>query len=98
MGRLYVELFHGRTNPDQGMDDWGFQGPVLGPFEEVHVTYTNIFRLLYKNVWYLLPLLDDMVDYKHNYYGDWGIHAGRCPKHLKWREKMSETLKHLKPF
>lgn len=25
--RLTVELYHGRLNPDQVMDDWGFTGP-----------------------------------------------------------------------
>ena len=30
---VYLHLFHGRAEPDQSLDDWGEQGPVLGPFE-----------------------------------------------------------------
>jgi len=42
---LYIRLFHGRTNPDQNMDDWGFDGPVLGPYKFVHTTYTSRYEL-----------------------------------------------------
>ena len=37
---LYIRLFHGRTDPDQNMDGWGSDGPVFGPYEFVHTTYT----------------------------------------------------------
>jgi len=36
---VYLRLFHGRDNPEQDMPDWGFDGPVIGPLEYVHVTY-----------------------------------------------------------
>lgn len=36
---LYIRLFHGRTDPNQDMDDWGTDGPVFGPYEFVHTTY-----------------------------------------------------------
>jgi hypothetical protein len=35
---IYLKLIHGRDYPDQQMNDWGFDGPVLGPFEAVHFT------------------------------------------------------------
>ncbi|MFP6557801.1 hypothetical protein WJ542_05620 [Paraburkholderia sp. B3] len=38
---LYLALFHGRNDPDTGMDDWGFDGPVIGPLEYVHTTYAS---------------------------------------------------------
>jgi hypothetical protein len=42
---VYLELFHGRHYPDEKLlDDWGFLGPVLGPFPFVQVTYNS-------NVW-----------------------------------------------
>jgi hypothetical protein len=32
---VYLELYHGRHSPDENLDDWGFEGPVLGPFPYV---------------------------------------------------------------
>lgn len=29
MSELYMNIYHGRTDPEQPMDDWGAQGPVL---------------------------------------------------------------------
>ena len=36
---VYVELFHGHHFPGEELDDWGFQGPILGPFPYFHITY-----------------------------------------------------------
>jgi hypothetical protein len=41
---IYLKLMHGRDDPEQQMDDWGFDGPVLGPLEAVHFTYTTHVR------------------------------------------------------
>jgi hypothetical protein len=30
-GKLYLRLYHGRTDPEQQMEDWGFTGPTFGP-------------------------------------------------------------------
>jgi hypothetical protein len=30
---LYLELYHGRDNVNDDMDDWGFDGPIIGPLE-----------------------------------------------------------------
>jgi len=38
-GKLYVHLFHGRKTPDEKLDDWGSEGPMIGPLDYVHVTY-----------------------------------------------------------
>ena len=29
--KMYLRLYHGRTDPNQQMDDWGFGGPIIGP-------------------------------------------------------------------
>ncbi|WOF44313.1 hypothetical protein KNJ79_05120 [Sphingopyxis indica] len=39
MTGVYLHLFHGRNAPDEQLDDWGFDGPTIGPLEYVHVTY-----------------------------------------------------------
>ena len=32
-GRMHLGLYHGRTDPDQQMDSWGFVGPTVGPLD-----------------------------------------------------------------
>lgn len=39
--QVFLRLFHGRDDPDQEMDDWGFEGPILGPLRYVHITYMS---------------------------------------------------------
>jgi hypothetical protein len=36
---VYLHLFHGRSSPDEELDDWGSDGPVIGPLNYVHITY-----------------------------------------------------------
>ena len=71
---LYIRLFHGRTDPNQDMNDWGSDGPVLGPYEFAHTIYTSSVRLgrqdgdcdsLYTH--------EDMLYYDGVYYGDWSV-------------------------
>lgn len=38
-GKLYLRFFHGRNAVDEQLDDWGFEGPTIGPLSFVHVTY-----------------------------------------------------------
>ncbi len=72
---LYIRLFHGRTDPDQDMDDWGSDGPVLGPYEFVHTTYAAFVRLGRRDgICDELHVLErDMLYYNGVYYGDWSV-------------------------
>lgn len=36
---MYLMLFHGRSNPEDTPDDWGFDGPIIGPLNYFHATY-----------------------------------------------------------
>lgn len=36
---LQLCLFHGRNNPDEHLDDWGFDGPVIPGIAGVSATY-----------------------------------------------------------
>lgn len=36
---LYLRLLHGRSDPAADLEDWGTQGPVIGPLTYVHTTY-----------------------------------------------------------
>ena len=35
-------LLHGRHDPDQRLDDWGFTGPVLRHVQYIHSVYGNL--------------------------------------------------------
>ena len=71
-GRLYLHLFHGRDDPDQEMDGWGFDGPVFGPLSAVQQTYSAHYRLYgvdeRQEMW--LACHQDMVVWDGRYYGD----------------------------
>lgn len=36
---MYLSLFHGRHDPNVGMEGWGFDGPIIGPLLWLHSTY-----------------------------------------------------------
>lgn len=42
---LYLNLFHGRNVVDEDMEDWGFDGPSIGPLDYAHVTYMSDLKL-----------------------------------------------------
>ena len=44
-GKMYLRLYHGRSNPDQDMDEWGFVGPTFGPLSCYVHTYCSTFRI-----------------------------------------------------
>jgi hypothetical protein len=73
---VYIDLYHGRESLDVDMNErggWGTQGPVLGPFEYIHVTYGSHIRGIWANgreecwLWYV----GDCVYYDGVLYGDW---------------------------
>ena len=72
---LYIRLFHGRTDPNRDMDEWGCDGPVFGPYEFVHTTYANYVRLARKDgICDELHVREkDMLYYDDVYYGDWSV-------------------------
>lgn len=97
--KIYVELFHGRDDPAEDMEDWGFQGPVLGPFKAVHMTYFSMIRLQHGEDWVLLPIKDDMIEYRGKFYGDWCIYPGEVSDLRKgYLEDINETLSILEPL
>ncbi len=71
---MYLQLFHGRQNPHEQLEDWGAPGPVFGPLEYVHTTYGVDVKFTYadnskRNGW--LTVVDGLVYYDGFYYGDW---------------------------
>lgn len=74
-GKLYLRLYHGRKDPDQDMDGWGFNGSVFGPLSAVVMTYLSTIRIhgtrSCDELW--LDTTRDMVQWRGNYYGDFEI-------------------------
>lgn len=71
---IYIRLFHGRTDPEQQMDDWGTDGPIFGPYKFVHTTYTSFVRLGRDDgTCDELNTFQDMLYYGGVYYGDWSV-------------------------
>jgi len=71
---VYLHLFHGRTHPGEQLNDWGRNGPVLGPLDYVHVTYLTDLRLGDAEATEL-QFVDDLVYYDGIYYGDWSVYS-----------------------
>ena len=71
---LYIRLFHGRTDLNQDMDDWGSDGPVFGPYEFVHITYSTHVKLgKPDDDCDELFAFEDLLFYDGIYYGDWSV-------------------------
>ena len=71
---LYIRLFHGRSDPAQDLDDWGTDGPVFGPYDFVHTTYS--WRIMLGNqdkTCDELNTFEEMLFYDGMYYGDWSV-------------------------
>ena len=43
----YIELFHGRTDPKEELEDWGSPGPIFGPLQFGHTTYACDIKFNY---------------------------------------------------
>lgn len=84
--KVALQLFHGRTSPDEDLDTWGSQGPVF-LVDYVHVTYAGDLKLG-------LPepagggdlhYVGDLVFYDGICYGDWSVFPAarlkRSPEH-----------------
>jgi hypothetical protein len=67
---IVVRLFHGRKNPEQELNDWGTDGPFLGPFCHLHVVYGNIRLIEEDGTDHDLIQQEEMVLYQGVYYGD----------------------------
>ena len=69
----YLYLTHGRNHPSDELNDWGFDGPILGPIDGIHVTYQHHIRIFRDgDECGELRYIDDLLYYDGKYYGDWG--------------------------
>jgi len=87
---MYLKLLHGRASVDEEMDDWGTDGPWVGPLEWFHCTYMKGLGIgfsdgselpsLYANDSPPSPmgLVSDMIYFEGMYYGDWELQQIRA--------------------
>lgn len=81
---MYLGLMHGRNSPTESMEDWGFQGPVIGPLDGFHVTYQASFRVGFcdeataekffperDDDWVELKFVNGLLEYEGKFYGDY---------------------------
>lgn len=93
---VYIELFHGRHTPDEELDDWGFPGPILGPFPWFHMTYGSDVKLgddgliiMGKTIEFPVPDKDGLIPFLGAYYGDMSIMSSRSSNKTldkRWNE------------
>jgi hypothetical protein len=79
---VFIQLLHGRDDPAKDMDDWGFSGPVLGPFISVRITYKEHICCLRDDPTRSeldLHFVDDLLTYEGKFYGDFEICGGHDP-------------------
>ncbi len=84
---MYLGLLHGRDDPKQKMDGWGFHGPMIGPLQWFHTTYACTIRIAFElesdalryfdipGIEHELELTSDMLAYGGKFYGDWTVYA-----------------------
>ncbi|MGV3623647.1 MAG: hypothetical protein ACO1OB_22700 [Archangium sp.] len=84
---LSVRLFHGRNSPDEPMSGWGFDGPTLGPFTHVSMTYGCINVSDEHDRDFDLVMVDGLVVYGGKYYGQMSVTAAEAPM-----ERVDERL------
>lgn len=83
---LYLGLLHGRDHPQQQMDEWGFNGPMVGPLRWCHTTYTCTIRIAFESsddgvryfgergTEHCLEVAGDLLAFGGKYYGDWTVY------------------------
>jgi hypothetical protein len=86
---LYLALLHGREYPKEQMNDWGTDGPVIGPIRWCHTTYATDIKIEFESaddeLLYFrdacfpgarhIEIVEDLLTYNGKYYGDWTVFA-----------------------
>jgi len=90
---IYIRLFHGRTNANQDMNEWGLDGPIFGPYEFVHTTYALNLKLSKNGLCSEFFCYEDMVYYDGVYYGDWSVFGLETLEKRKYKPAVFEQKK-----
>lgn len=83
---LYLRLFHGfpQDNYPDEIDDWGEQGPSIGPLNCVHTTYMSCIKYQFSDIGDarkfgldsdgVLDVDGDTILHEGIRYGDWTVY------------------------
>lgn len=71
----YLGLFHGRNTINEEVNDWGFEGPIIGPLKWVHTTYRSHVRFcpIGEDDGIDLAFNEDLLNWEGKYYGDYTV-------------------------
>ena len=84
---MYLKLFHGRSPIDLELDDWGDDGPWIGPIKWFHCAYMTTFSLCFAgdeeieifHYQFDVPspifICNGLIYVDGVYYGDWDLHT-----------------------
>jgi len=67
---VYLDLRCGHDHSGQLLKDWGFKGPIIGPFPYVTATFAEDIDIGENR---FLPIVSDLLFYGGKYYGDWKL-------------------------
>jgi hypothetical protein len=83
---LYLKLLHGRSPADFELDDWGEDGPWIGPLNWFHCTYMTAIGIgfsggeeyigageTFSDLPFPMYICQDMIYFNGIYYGDWEL-------------------------
>ncbi|HUP65816.1 MAG TPA: hypothetical protein VM557_11110 [Thermoanaerobaculia bacterium] len=71
---LFFRLYHGRTSPDEEMEQWGTDGPTFGPLKYVHAAYFSTMQIGFEDGERVsLPIVGDLILWDGVYYGDFEV-------------------------
>ena len=92
---VYLHLFHGRNHPDDDLDDWGFDGPSLGPFDAIQTTYfTHIRPIIDHDSPGDFRFEEDCFVWRGKFYGDWYVTG--APEIFRTLEPIEDTIAELR--
>lgn len=104
---LYLGLFHGRAAINENLEDWGTDGPIIGPLEWAHTTYMCEIKLEFVDLsdtakyfpadapYPYLRVREDLVEYNGCYYGDWTLFVAPMPseqQHFTGNTRANEVI------
>jgi len=97
---MYLEFYHGRKDPKEDVDGWGFQGPVFGPYDTIHTTYALHIRCSLGRIDYgMFPIVEGCVEFNGAYYGDWVVHAtlAQLPPNTRRNNRLTKKILSTQP-
>jgi hypothetical protein len=88
--KLYLHLYHGRTDPAEKLEDWGSAGPTFGPYESIQITYCSHIKMHAPDGFDDISWHEDLVFYDGVYYGDLSISSDPLSPATPYEEEKSK--------